>query len=67
MANGIFGLRPSLGSYNISDGVVPAFYTRDTIGKHRTTQADVTNAKRLVMAFETWLCLLQGKVQAPLV
>ena len=33
MANGVFGLRPSLGSYNISDGVVPAFFTRDTIGE----------------------------------
>ena len=32
IANGIFGLRPTLGCYNYSDGVVLATFTRDTVG-----------------------------------
>ena len=30
---GIFGLRPTLGCYNYSDGLLPATFTRDTVGK----------------------------------
>ena len=35
-ANGIYGFRPSLGCYNFSTGMglVPAEFTRDTIGGH---------------------------------
>ena len=32
MANGIFGLRPTLGCYNYSDALVLATFTRDTVG-----------------------------------
>lgn len=32
IANGIFGLRPTLGCYNYSDGLVLATFTRDTVG-----------------------------------
>eukprot|EP00891_Asterochloris_glomerata_P007936 jgi/Astpho2/7936/fgenesh1_pg.00118_%23_37_t len=36
MAQGIFGLRPTLGCYNFSDSLVPATFTRDTVDKlHR--------------------------------
>lgn len=30
---GIFGLRPTLGCYNYSDGLLPATFTRDTVGE----------------------------------
>lgn len=33
IANGIFGLRPTLGCYNYSDALVLATFTRDTVGK----------------------------------
>ena len=33
MANGIFGLRPTLGCYNYSDALVLATFTRDTVGR----------------------------------
>ena len=32
IANGIFGLRPTLGCYNYSDALVLATFTRDTVG-----------------------------------
>ena len=33
IANGIFGLRPTLGCYNYSDALVLATFTRDTVGE----------------------------------
>lgn len=33
MANGIYGLRPTLGCYNYSDALVLATFTRDTVGE----------------------------------
>ncbi len=33
IAAGIFGLRPTLGCYNYSDGLLPATFTRDTVGE----------------------------------
>ena len=32
IANGIYGLRPTLGCYNYSDALVLATFTRDTVG-----------------------------------
>ena len=37
MANGIYGLRPTLGCYNYSDGLVLATFTRDTVGEQLAT------------------------------
>ena len=34
MFAGIFGLRPTLGCYNTSDGLLQATFTRDTVGEH---------------------------------
>ena len=33
MANGIYGIRPTLGCYNFSDALVLATFTRDTVGE----------------------------------
>ena len=33
MANGIYGLRPTLGCYNYSDSLVLSTFTRDTVGE----------------------------------
>ena len=38
-AAGIFGLRPTLGCYNFSDSLVPATFTRDTVGERLSLQA----------------------------
>jgi len=44
----IFGFRPTLGCYNYSDGLLPATFTRDTVGKYawHTTWTLTTHAKR---------------------
>ena len=34
IANGIYGLRPTLGCYNYSDALVLATFTRDTVGMY---------------------------------
>ncbi|KAL3136240.1 hypothetical protein ABBQ32_007252 [Trebouxia sp. C0010 RCD-2024] len=41
IANGIFGLRPTLGCYNYSDGLLPATFTRDTVGAMGRTMGDL--------------------------
>ncbi|KAL0036071.1 hypothetical protein WJX79_001223 [Trebouxia sp. C0005] len=41
IANGIFGLRPTLGCYNYSDGLLPATFTRDTVGAMGRTMTDL--------------------------
>ena len=46
MANGIYGLRPTLGCYNFSDALVLATFTRDTVG-------EVLNLYRVQTAY--WL------------
>ncbi|KAL0017720.1 hypothetical protein WJX77_008688 [Trebouxia sp. C0004] len=41
IANGIFGFRPTLGCYNYSDGLLPATFTRDTVGAMGRTMTDL--------------------------
>ncbi|KAL0026963.1 hypothetical protein WJX79_003281 [Trebouxia sp. C0005] len=41
IANGIFGLRPTLGCYNYSDALVLATFTRDTVGSFGRTMEDL--------------------------
>jgi mandelamide amidase len=41
MASGIFGFRPSLGCYNYTDTLLPATFTRDTVGSMGRTMDDL--------------------------
>ncbi|KAL3163281.1 hypothetical protein ABBQ32_009676 [Trebouxia sp. C0010 RCD-2024] len=41
IANGIYGLRPTLGCYNYSDALVLATFTRDTVGSFGRTMEDL--------------------------
>ena len=54
MANGIFGLRPTLGCYNYSDALVLATFTRDTVGRSQllfpSTELDALNVGTAVLA-----------------
>ncbi|KAK9828715.1 hypothetical protein WJX72_001687 [[Myrmecia] bisecta] len=40
-ANGVVGFRPTINCYNASDGLVPATYTRDTIGMMARSISDL--------------------------
>lgn len=64
-ASGVLGFRPTLGCYNFGDGLVPASFTRDTVGEvsMKDSTQYIPSLQRSLEAFTAFgICSVSDKL-----